>query len=61
MRGLCHARYAEQQHTEDIDDDIGRSAILTCHVGEAPYIAEADSRACRGEDYAECVLEVSSF
>jgi hypothetical protein len=43
-----HAGDAQQQDTADIDKDESGTAVLPRHVGETPYITQADSRTCRG-------------
>ena len=48
-----HARHTKHQHTNKIDENEGRSAILTRHIGKAPYIAQAYGRTCRGKNDAQ--------
>ena len=59
--GLCvpaneeltkHHGDTHDQDTEEIDDDEGRTTVLTCHVWKAPYVSQANSTACRGKDYS---------
>ena len=56
-----HAGDAEHQHAENIDEDECRPAVLASHVGEAPHIAQADRRPCRGEHDTKFTAEIGPF
>ena len=56
-----HTWQTKQQDAHQIDEDERRTSILTCHIWEAPYIAQAHSRTCRGEDDAQLTSETSSI
>ena len=68
--GLCvasydkladHPWYAEQHDTSDINQDKGCPAVLTSHVGEPPYVAQAYCRPCRCQYDAYLATEVTTF
>ena len=56
-----HARYAEQQHTADVNQYERGSPVFPGHVREAPDVAQAYRRAGRGEDHTELAAEVYSL
>ena len=56
-----HARQAQKQDTTDINQDEGRTAILPCHIGETPHVAQTDSTACRGKNHSQFTSELCSF
>ena len=55
-----HARYAEQEDAPQIDQDEGRTAVMTGHIGEAPDVAQPHGRTGRGEDDAQPAAEIAS-
>ncbi len=59
---LCHhAGDAQQQDADGIDEDEGCTTILAGHVGETPYVAQANSRTGRGEHDAYLGSEITAF
>ena len=41
-----HTRDAQQEYASDIHDDEGSATFLTCHIREAPYIAQSYGTTC---------------
>ena len=56
-----HAWDAQQQYTGKVDKDKGCATILTCHEGEAPHIAQTNSRACRRQHNRQFASEIASI
>ena len=48
----------QDETRQDIDDDEGRAAMLSHHVGEAPDVAQAHGGPRHGHDYREAAAEM---
>ena len=42
-----HARQSQHQDAGNVNDDEDSSAVLSCHIGKTPHIAQSDGTACR--------------
>ena len=54
-------RHADQQHAEYIYQYEGAASVFGYHIGEAPYIAQADCRAGEHEQCAESAGKLFLF
>ena len=58
---LCHhAGNAQHKDAHEIDKNEGCATILPCHIGKAPYIAQAHCRSCRSKDHTQLAAKAAS-
>ena len=55
-----HHRDADQEHEAEIDEHEDAAAALACRIGEAPDVAEPDSRAGGGQDESQLATPLSA-
>ena len=54
-------RKTQQEEENDVNENEGCPAVLPHHIGEAPQVAQADSRSCHSDKHTETVAEILSL
>ena len=56
-----HTGDAQYTYTQHINQDKDGTAVLSRHIGEAPYVSQAHGTACRGEYQSQFTTKVCSL